>query len=310
MSMAQLNQMNRRQLRVKVFQLLFASINIQDGSLAQDVRAGQRAIEATEKLFTALMLFVVKVCEYSKIYANKQNSKLIQAEQNEAILKISDLYLINLLKSNTSFQEAIKKYTLAHIFPEENVKKVFYRLLDTEEFSFYCHRPESKKEQENLLLRIADFCFNEETQAYSFFEEYFINWEDDMELLSGWISQGMGAPQKLIFIDILNDDKKIFIKELIETFYLKSEFLNQLIKPKLKNWEADRVALIDLVLLQMGLVELLYFHNIPVKVTINEYIEIAKMYSTDMSGNFVNGVLDSIRKEEQAKGNIKKLTQQ
>jgi N utilization substance protein B len=81
----------------------------------------------------------------------------------------------------------------------------------------------------------------------------------------------------------------------------------ELIKPKLKNWDAERVAIIDLILLKMGVAELLYFPTIPTKVTINEYIEIAKNYSTPQSGQFVNGVLDNLLKELVSANKIRKI---
>jgi N utilization substance protein B len=101
-------------------------------------------------------------------------------------------------------------------------------------------------------------------------------------------------------------DKLEFGMELLETFLEKQQTTMELIEPKLINWEADRIAMIDLIILQMGITELLYFPNIPTKVTINEYIDLAKGYSTLQSGQFVNGVLDKIHKELIAENKIKK----
>ena len=81
-----------------------------------------------------------------------------------------------------------------------------------------------------------------------------------------------------------------------------------MIKPKLKNWDADRIALLDMILMQMGVCEFLYFETIPTKVTINEYIDLAKEYSTPQSGQFVNGILDNIHKELQAQDKLHKVS--
>jgi N utilization substance protein B len=86
----------------------------------------------------------------------------------------------------------------------------------------------------------------------------------------------------------------------------KKEHLSDIIKPKLKNWDADRIAMLDMILMQMGVAEFLYFETIPPKVTINEYIDIAKEYSTPQSGQFVNGILDGIHKELLAEQKIHK----
>ena len=86
----------------------------------------------------------------------------------------------------------------------------------------------------------------------------------------------------------------------------KKTYAEDLIKPKLNNWDADRIAVLDMILLRLGVCELLYFETIPTKVTINEYIDIAKEYSTEQSGQFVNGILDNIHKELVAAGKIQK----
>ncbi|HAN65604.1 MAG TPA: transcription antitermination factor NusB, partial [Chitinophagaceae bacterium] len=93
---------------------------------------------------------------------------------------------------------------------------------------------------------------------------------------------------------------------LLKTVLEKSEVTLELIKPKLKNWDAERIASLDLIILQMGVCEFLYFETIPTKVTINEYIDIAKAYSTVQSGQFVNGLLDNIHKEPMADNKIHK----
>jgi len=98
-----------------------------------------------------------------------------------------------------------------------------------------------------------------------------------------------------------------FAHELLVAYFEKKEVVFQLIEPKLVNWDAERVALIDLILLHLGICELLYFPSIPVKVTINEYIDLAKSYSTMQSGQFINGLLDNVRKELTAENKITKL---
>jgi N utilization substance protein B len=95
----------------------------------------------------------------------------------------------------------------------------------------------------------------------------------------------------------LSDEKWNFALDLVRTVIEKNELTMELIKPKLNNWDADRIASLDLIMLQMGICEFLFFETIPTKVTINEYIDLAKAYSTPQSGQFVNGLLDNIHKE-------------
>ncbi|MFN5813666.1 MAG: transcription antitermination factor NusB [Bacteroidota bacterium] len=94
---------------------------------------------------------------------------------------------------------------------------------------------------------------------------------------------------------------------LLKTAIEKKDYTLEIITPKLNNWDAERIASLDMILIRMGICEFLYFETIPTKVTINEYIDLAKSYSTQQSGQFVNGILDSIHKDLQASGSIKKV---
>jgi N utilization substance protein B len=120
------------------------------------------------------------------------------------------------------------------------------------------------------------------------------------------VSNYLTKPLPGAFYSILSDEKKEFGLTLLRTVHEKKEVTMEMIKPKLKNWDAERIATLDLILLQMGICEFLYFETIPTKVTINEYIDLAKEYSTQQSGQFVNGLLDNINKELTAAGKITK----
>jgi N utilization substance protein B len=109
------------------------------------------------------------------------------------------------------------------------------------------------------------------------------------------------------FNEIVSPDKKEFAFLLLESVESKNDHLQSLIVPKLKNWDPERIALVDMILMKMGVSEFLYFETIPPKVTINEYIDLAKDYSTQQSGQFVNGILDNIHKELVQQGLMQKV---
>jgi N utilization substance protein B len=106
---------------------------------------------------------------------------------------------------------------------------------------------------------------------------------------------------------VITPDKELFARELLRTVLEKSETLQGLIVPKLKNWDPERIALLDMIMMKMGVAEFLYFETIPPKVTINEYIDLAKEYSTAQSGQFVNGILDNIHKDLVQQGKMQKV---
>jgi N utilization substance protein B len=104
-------------------------------------------------------------------------------------------------------------------------------------------------------------------------------------------------PGSAEFAQFIPADKAQFARDLLRTVLEKNAHLESFILPKLKNWDAERIAALDMILMKMGMAEFLYFETIPPKVTINEYIELAKEYSTQQSGQFVNGILDNIHKD-------------
>ncbi|HNA18155.1 MAG TPA: transcription antitermination factor NusB, partial [Ferruginibacter sp.] len=150
----------------------------------------------------------------------------------------------------------------------------------------------------NLMLPNEDFI--------NHVEEQFINWDDDAEMMNQLVLNYLQKPASFNLSEILSADKWDFAKSLLQTVLEKQELCMEMIKPKLKNWDADRIAALDMILLQMGICEFLFFETIPTKVTINEYIDLAKEYSTVQSGQFVNGLLDNIHKELQAANKIQK----
>ena len=128
-------------------------------------------------------------------------------------------------------------------------------------------------------------------------EELFSNWDDDGEMISQIVMGYIAKPGSVTFQEIISKEKGDFARLLLQTVIDKKEGIMDLIRPRLKNWDAERIATLDMILMQMGVVEFLYFETIPPKVTINEYIDLAKDYSTPQSGQFVNGILDNIHKE-------------
>jgi len=138
----------------------------------------------------------------------------------------------------------------------------------------------------------------------SFIEDHFNNWDDDADMLVTLMNSLLQKPSSLNLQDMPDAEKRIFAKELLQTVISKKEHVTDLIKTRLRNWDPERIAVLDMILMQMGVCEFLYFPTIPPKVTINEYIDLAKDYSTEQSGHFVNGILDGIHKDLTAEQKI------
>ena len=124
-----------------------------------------------------------------------------------------------------------------------------------------------------------------------------------VQILTGYLQK----PGHVAFKQMMSTDKEQFARNLLQTVWEKNEHLQTLIIPKLKNWDPERIAQLDMIMMKMGVAEFLYFETIPPKVTINEYIDLAKDYSTQQSGQFVNGILDNIHKELVLQGKMQKV---
>ncbi|HNJ96390.1 MAG TPA: transcription antitermination factor NusB, partial [Ferruginibacter sp.] len=206
-----------------------------------------------------------------------------------------------------SFKKAVADLKPQNILDAELLKKTYQQLVASPEYTEYIEVQARDKHSEkeilsfiftNLMLPNADFI--------NHVEEQFINWDDDAEMMNQLVLNYLQKPASYNPTEILSADKWDFAKSLLQTVLEKKELCMEMIKPKLKNWDADRIAALDMILLQMGICEFLFFETIPTKVTINEYIDLAKEYSTVQSGQFVNGLLDNIHKELQAANKIQK----
>ena len=181
---------------------------------------------------------------------------------------------------------------------KELIKKLYQELVQTEAFAKYLASPGRDKKSEKEIL---EFIFwdlmlpNESFETHV--EELFTNWDDDVEMMSQLLLSYLSKPNSFNFQEILSKEKMEFAKGLLQAVLDKKEVTMEMIRPKLQNWDADRIATLDMILMQMGVCEFLYFETIPPKVTINEYIDVAKDYSTPQSGQFVNGILDNIHKD-------------
>ena len=168
------------------------------------------------------------------------------------------------------------------------------------------------EEDKEIIQFILRKVFQSNKDLENHLSELFINYDDDDALLLHIICKYIDTfdlEKKDTFfqsMDIWEEEKKFAMDLLAKTIQQNDELI-ALIQPKLKNWEMDRVAILDLILLKLAVCELKYFPTIPVKVSINEYIDISKLYSTPKSKDFVNGVLDKVKNELLEKGEIKKF---
>jgi N utilization substance protein B len=301
---------NRRNIRVKVMQTLYTMATADSETKPGDaVKVLQKHFEQTRQLFIYLTYFLSEVATYAETDAHNRSSKHLPTyEDLHVSTKIVGNEIVSKIRDDASFKEFVNKDKPQQLLDKELIKKIYHEFGESNEYKKYISTTQrDKKEEREILELILDkFLLNKEN-FLSHLEDNFSNWEDDGEMVVQLLVNYLQKPGSYNFKEMISEEKLKFAKSLLQTVQEKGELLENSIIPKLKNWDPERIALLDMILMKMGVAEFLYFETIPPKVTINEYIDLAKEYSTSQSGQFVNGILDNIHKELVQQGKMQKV---
>ncbi|MEO6550185.1 MAG: transcription antitermination factor NusB [Ferruginibacter sp.] len=300
---------SRRNIRVKVMQCLYTLDSFSnDLKPAQAVNLLKKQVDQTRQLFVYLVYFISEVARYAEKDALKKASKHLPTQNDLNInTKIVGNELLWKIIEEPGYNQAVAEFKPQHIADEELLRKTYLALIGSEEYQEYIAvQSRDKKSERDILEFVFTNLMLPNENFISHVEEHFINWDDDAEMMNVLIQNFLQKPSTYDFNEIVSKEKWDFAKTLLETTIDKKEVSMELLKPKLKNWDAERIASLDLIIIQMGISEFLFFETIPTKVTINEYIDLAKDYSTPQSGQFINGILDNIHKELTIEGKIHK----
>lgn len=263
-------------------------------------------------LFVISIIYTLRAAQYAEKDAGARAAKYLPtAEDLNVSTKIAGNEFLWRVMNNETFQEKIKDKQVSRYIDEDWVKKIYQKFAKTDDYKQYISTGDRNKKDEVAIIK--SIWQNEMLQNESlmeFFSDELPGWDDDQEMTEILMSNFFKSSSKINFLKLISAEKYEYAHDLLHTVLEKEEYSTELIQPKLINWDSERVALIDMLLLKMGVCELLYFPSIPTKVTINEYIEIAKRYSTPQSGQFINGVLDNILKDLVKKNKINKENRQ
>jgi N utilization substance protein B len=291
---------SRRNIRVKVMQTLYVLETQENPAVpAEAEKMLQKQFQLSTELFVYIVHTLAEVTRYAETDSRLRASKHLPSTQDMNVnTKIAGNELLWTILELPSYKSAVNQYKPQLKLPSDLVKRLYNDLSETEEYKKYIIAMGRDKKSEKDIL---EFIFSDVILPNELFqaqvEEFFNNWDDDVEMIQQLMQSFLQKPNSVNFQDMLGKDKWEFASGLLQTVLDKKEVAMELIKPKLKNWDAERIALLDMLLMQMGICEFLFFETIPPKVTINEYIDLAKDYSTAQSGQFVNGILDNIHKE-------------
>jgi N utilization substance protein B len=304
--------LNRRHLRVKVMQVLYAFQQSEIKDIKLQEKNLLNSVDKVNEMYISLLALINDVVQYAEIDAIDRANKHLPSEDDlNANLKVLQNQFIKLLLDNTEYQLSIKKYKTSWDFDPELARSLFMTLKASEEYKAYLINPEQDLHTDKDLIK---FIFKKvilkSALAQQALEEQHLNWQVDQDVLQAMVAKTLKnfteSDQKLAQVSANWIEDKEFVLDLYQKTIANNQTYHDLIAAKTKNWEADRIALMDVLLMKMALAEMIYFTSIPVKVTINEYLEIAKEFSTPKSNSFINGILDKILDDLKAAGKIRK----
>lgn len=301
---------SRRNIRVKVMQSIY-TITTLDGDTkpGEPQKILQQHLDQTLSLLTYLTWFLTEVSRYAETDAHQRASKHLPSEKDLNVnTKIAGNELLWKILEDESVKKQVTAFRPEGIADRELIRKIYQQLTESAEYRQYIsHNSREKNEEKKIIEYILNDLLLANEVFLSHIEENFSNWDDDGEMVVQLLVTFLQKPGSVNYNQLMSAEKTQFAKNLLQTVLEKDKHLEEMIIPKLKNWDPERIALLDMIMMKMGVAEFLYFETIPPKVTINEYIDLAKDYSTQQSGQFVNGILDNIHKELVQEGRMHKV---
>ena len=287
--------LNRRHLRIKVLQVLYAYFQ----SNGNDFKVVEKELMNSIERIYDIYLYLLLAFEELKDVEEQKNaeSKLKSRDTNERFVQNKTIALIT---ESSELREAAENNRVNWIGDEhrEMFKKIMQQIRESELFFNYMQSETNTfEEDKNFVVALFKAEIANSPLIYNFFEEKSIHWMDDIDLACGialktikQATEGKAITIHPLFKD--PEDEIPFVKRLLRKTIANDQENVLLIDELTKNWELDRIAKMDIILMKMAITELQEFNNIPKKVTLNEYIEISKFYSTPKSSGFINGILD------------------
>ncbi len=305
---------SRRIIRTKVLQVLYAYYSSDDRSLNLTEKELFFCIQKAYDLYHYLFSLPAELADYAenRIEIKKNKHQPTPEDLNPNTKFVSNL-LIQQLRSNRQLNAYINQKKLTWVNHPELIKDLYLFMTESDFYAEYMDSPvRSFMEDRKFIEKLFNKIILISEDLYIVLEEQSIYWNDDVEYVVSMIVKSIKRFNELSDSDqtlmpmFKDEDDRNFTKDLIRKSILNHDELREFIKEHSKNWDVERIAFMDVLMMQMAIAEFLYFPSIPTKVTMNEYIELSKYYSTDKSRNFINGILDKTLKELKKENKIQK----
>lgn len=306
--------LSRRHLRVKVMQVLYAYQQSEDKDLAVADKALQHSMDRTYDLYITVLSVLVALYRKAEEKSAISGQKLIPNPQEKRALDgICNNQMFQKLAGNLMLSQRMEKALISWNDEQELLSSLFKKIMDSELLDAYVETHSGSFAQDSTF--VIDV-FKEFIAPYEllhdFFEEENMYWVSDIPVINTAVLKTLQSFQEKSdeyhrLLKLVKDQEDIvFATSLMRKTVLNDKKYNDYISGKSTNWDSDRIALLDVLLMKMAICEFLHFSSIPVKVSINEYIELSKDFSTPKSRSFVNGILDKLVEDFKKDGKLKK----
>jgi N utilization substance protein B len=308
--------LNRRYLRIKVMQALYGFFQSDTRDLAKSERELFSNIDKVYDLYIyqlALLLELKHVV--NTIMEDAKEKHLPTKEELNPNLRFLQNKVIQQLSENIHLQREMNNRRINWNNEFELVKRIYNTIKTSEIYKSYMASEENdyKADRKFIVEIFKEFIADFELVNH-LYEEKNLHWGDDIYLVNPMVVKTIESfkedstpEQGLMTLYKDREEDMEFVRDLFRQTAIRNEENEKLIGDKTKNWEVERIALMDVLLMKMAITEVLHFSNIPVKVTLNEFIEISKMYSTPKSKIFINGILDKLIADFKRENKLNKM---
>ncbi len=306
--------LNRRILRVKVMQALYAFFQSPNTDMVKAQKGLMLSIERVYELYLYYLILPVALAEVAEVQMEEAKNKVLpNPEDLNPNRKFVDSYVIEALRNNQALNLQLSKYKVSWSSETDFLRKLWKKVKQSDLYRDFLLAEDNAADHRKFIERFFKQFILDNEDIYSSFQEKSIYWDFEdsdytLNMVIRYIGKIKAVDRYKALPNIYKEPEEDlnFVKSLFVKIIANNEALSKKIDEKTKNWEMDRIAVLDVLLMKMAVIEFTEFSSIPVKVSMNEYIELSKFFSSPKSSLFINGVLDKILADLQSENKVKK----
>jgi N utilization substance protein B len=302
--------LSRRQLRVKVLQALYAYFQSDKKDLPVGERELIRSIEKVHELYVYLLQFLIEMADAEESDVQELQHKYIPDElQLAAKRRVHQSTFISILKKSPDFEAMRKKHSVSWQKDHDLVRKLFLEMKKSVTYRDFISKVTA--DEKEFFIEMMKLYVEDSESMQHHVEELNLFWSEDLSFVVHMVNRTIKQffdHGRLELFEVYRDEKddKEFVRTLFSQAVIHNREYEDAVSERTQNWDLERIAMMDILILKLALTELIHLPGIPVKVTINEYIEISKDFSTPKSKQFINGIIDKLAIDFKKSGKIVK----